>query len=363
MDTQKSGILVALENFWNGWASARNDVVLVVCASATSWMLDKIIHNKGGLYNRLSSQIYLKPFKLCECEEYIQSKGISISRYDILELYMAIGGIPYYWSLVKKGRSVAQNIDAMFFADDAPLKDEFKYLYASLFKNPQNYIDVVAALAKKKTGLLRNEIAEEAGLPNSGYLTKIIDELISCGFIRKYTVLGKKNRDAIYQLTDFYTLFYYQFLKNKKVDERYWTIQTDTAVRNTWCGLAFERVCFDHINEMKTGLGISGVLTEVHSWANRGDKLSGVKGTQIDMVIVRNDRIINLCEMKYSINEYSYTGKDDESLRNKIVSLKTVTKTKYSIHPVLVTTYGLKNGMYSGKIQAVITADDLFKKT
>ena len=220
MDTQKSGLLVALENFWNGWASARNDVVLVVCASATSWMLDKVIHNKGGLYNRLSSQIHLKPFKLCECEEYLESKGISISRYDILEMYMAVGGIPYYWSLMKKGRSVAQNIDAMFFADDAPLRDEFKYLYASLFKNPQNYIDIVSALAKKKTGLLRNEIAEETGIPNSGYLTKMLDELISCGFIRKHTVLGKKTKDALYQLTDFYTLFYYQFLQKKRDDRQ-----------------------------------------------------------------------------------------------------------------------------------------------
>ena len=362
MDTQKSGLLIALENFWNGWASARDDVVLVVCASATSWMLDKIIHNKGGLYNRLSCQIHLKPFKLCECEEYLKSKGIRISRYDILEMYMAIGGIPYYWSLMKKGRSVAQNIDAMFFADDAPLRDEFKNLYASLFKNPQNYIDIVSTLAKKKTGLLRNEIAEATGIPNSGYLTKMLDELISCGFMRKHTVLGKKTKDSLYQLTDFYTLFYYQFLRKKR-DEHYWTIQTDTSVRNTWCGLAFERVCFEHVNEIKFGLGISGVLTEVHSWSAKPDKSSGVKGAQIDMVIVRNDRIINLCEMKYYISEYSYTAKDDESLRNKIVALKTVCKTRYSFHPVLVTTYGLKEGMYSGRIQAVIKMDDLFNRT
>lgn len=362
MDTQKSGLLVALESFWNGWASARNDIVLVVCASATSWMLDKIIHNKGGLYNRLSSRIYLKPFKLCECEEYLQSKGLRFSRYDILEMYMAVGGIPYYWSLIKKGRSVAQNIDAMFFADDAPLKDEFKYLYASLFRNPQNHIDVVAALARKKSGLRRNEVAAVADIPNSGYLTKILDELISCDFIRKYTVPGKKSKDAVYQLTDFYTLFYYQFLKKKNADEHYWTIQTDTSVRNTWCGLAFERVCLDHVNEIKMGLGISGVLTEVHAWTGHGDKSVGTKGAQIDMVIVRNDRIINLCEMKYSINDYSYTGKDDESLRNKIAALKNASKTRYSIHPVLVTTYGLKEGMYSGRLQAVITADDLFKK-
>ncbi len=360
MDTQKSGLLVALENFWNGWASAREDVVLVVCASATSWMLDKIVHNKGGLYNRLTAQIYLKPFRLSECEEYLKSQKIQLSRYDILELYMAIGGVPFYWKHVKKGLSVAQNIDAMFFAEDAPMKDEFKYLYASIFKNPQNYIDVVTALGSKKGGLTRNELAGEVGIPNSGYLTKIIDELISCGFIRKYTIFGKKIKDAVYQLTDFYTLFYFQFLKKRPSDEHFWSLQADTPIRNTWCGLAFERVCLEHVAEIKAKLGISGVLTEVHSWSCKPDKEKGIKGAQIDLVIARNDRIINLCEMKYSISEYNITKKDDESLRNKMISLKSVSKTKYSIHPVLVTTYGLSEGMYSGIIQGVVTCEDLF---
>lgn len=360
MDTPKGGLLVALESFWNGWASARDDVVFVVCASATSWMLNKIIHNKGGLYNRLTGQIYLKPFRLRDCEEYLKTKKIKLNRYDILELYMAIGGIPFYWTHVKKGRSVAQNIDAMFFAEDAPLKEEFKYLYASLFKYPQNYIDIVTTLGSKKAGLTRNELARESGIPNSGYLTNILDELISCGFIRKYTAVGKKNRDALYQLTDFYTLFYFKFLKNGSYDEHFWTLQTDTSVRNTWCGLAFERVCLDHVAEIKAKLGISGVLTEVHSWSCKPDKKKGLKGTQIDLVIVRNDRIINLCEMKYSISDYLFSKEDDESLRNKIVALKTVSKTSHSIHPVLVTTYGLSEGTYSGLIQAVVTSEDLF---
>ena len=360
MDTQKGGFLVALESFWNGWASARTDIVFIVCASATSWMLDKIIHSKGGLYNRLTGQIYLKPFKLYECELYLKTKDIVLSRYDILELYMVLGGVPFYWTFIKKGLSAAQNIDAMFFAEDAPMKDEFKYLYASLFRNPENYIDVVTALATKKTGLTRNELADAAGISNSGYLTKITEELISCGFIRKYTVIGKKSRDAIYQLTDFYTLFFFQFLKNKPNDGHFWSLQIDTPVKNTWCGIAFERVCLDHIAEIKAKLGISGVLTEVHSWSCKPDKEKGIKGAQIDLVIVRSDRIINLCEMKYSIGEYAFTKKDDESLRNKIVSLKTVTKTKLSIHPVLVTTYGLAEGMYSGMIQRVIDSDDLF---
>jgi len=360
MDTQKAGLLIALENFWNGWASARDDVVFIVCASATSWMLDKIVHNKGGLYNRLTAQIYLKPFRLIECEDYLKSKNINLSRYDILELYMAIGGVPFYWNYIKKGRSVAQNIDAMFFEEDAPLKEEFRYLYASLFKNPQNYIDVVSALGNKKVGLTRNELAEAAGLPNSGYLTKIINELISCGFIRKYTVFGKKTKDALYQLTDFYTLFYFQFLKRKRVDENFWSLNTDTSVRNIWCGLAFERVCMDHVAEIKYKLGISGVITEVHSWSSKPNKERKTKGAQIDLVIVRNDRIINLCEMKYSISDYTLKQKDDESLRNKIAALKESVKTRYSIHPVLVTTYGLSEGKYSGIYQNVVNSDNLF---
>lgn len=362
MDTQKSGFLIALENFWNGWASARNDIVLIVCASATSWMLDKIIHNKGGLYNRLTGQIHLKPFRLCDCEEYLISRGIDISRYDILEMYMAIGGVPFYWTFVKKGLSVAQNIDAMFFAEDAPMKDEFKYLFASLFKNPQNYIAVISALGKKKLGLTRNELADTASVPNSGYLTKIIEELISCGFVRKYTEFGKKTKDSVYQLTDHYTLFYFQFLKKKPSDEHFWSNNADSPMRNAWCGLAFERICLDHVAQIKAKLGISGVLTDVHAWSSRADTIKNVKGAQIDLVIARKDRIINLCEMKYSISQYTFTKKDDESLRNKIVAIKTASKTTYSVHPVLVTTYGLSDGKYTGIIQAVITVDDLFAK-
>ena len=362
MDTQRSGLLIALENFWNGWASARKDVVLIVCASATSWMLDKIIHNKGGLYNRLTGQIYLKPFKLYECEEYLKSRNIIMERYDILEMYMAIGGVPFYWTYIKKGLSVAQNIDAMFFADDAPMKDEFKYLYASLFRNPQNYITVVNALGKKKIGLTRNEISEVTKLPNSGFLTKILDELISCGFIRKYTMFGKKTKDAIYQLTDQYSLFYFQFLQKKSTDEHFWTIQLDTSTRNAWCGNAFERVCLDHVSEIKAKLGISGVLTETHSWISKPDAIKKTKGAQIDLVLARKDRIINLCEMKYSFGKYTFTKKDADSLLNKIAAIKNASETKCSIHPVLVTPYGLTEGVNTGLIQAVIKAEELFVK-
>jgi hypothetical protein len=242
------------------------------------------------------------------------------------------------------------------------MKDEFKYLYASLFRNPQNYITVVNALGKKKIGLTRNEISEVTKLPNSGFLTKILDELISCGFIRKYTMFGKKTKDAIYQLTDQYSLFYFQFLQKKSTDEHFWTIQLDTSTRNAWCGNAFERVCLDHVSEIKAKLGISGVLTETHSWISKPDAIKKTKGAQIDLVLARKDRIINLCEMKYSFGKYTFTKKDADSLLNKIAAIKNASETKCSIHPVLVTPYGLTEGVNTGLIQAVIKAEDLFVK-
>lgn len=361
MDTPKSDLMVALENFWNGFASARKDVVLIVCASATSWMLSNIVHNKGGLYNRLTEQIHLSSFSLKDCEEYVESKNLVLNREQILQFYMIFGGIPYYWGFLEKGKSLSQNIDHMLFEKDAPLRQEFQYLYASIFKRPEKYTVIIEALATKKAGMTREELIKEAHLTNSGGLTTRLEELESCGFIRCYYSFEKKKKNAIYQLMDSFTLFYYQFLKEYPTDEHFWSGQMNTPKVNTWTGLAFERVCFMHIEQIKEKLGIARILTEVKSWNCKKDEEQGIFGSQIDMLIIRKDQIINLCEMKYSDAEYSITAKVDESLRHKISDLKNVTKTKYAIHPVLVTTYGLVENKYSSNIQEVVTLDDLFK--
>ena len=360
MDTQKSDLMMALENFWNGWASARKDVVLIVSASATSWMLSKIVHNKGGLYNRLTEQIHLEGFSLAECEEYVRSKEITLTRSQILQYYMIFGGIPFYWTFIEKGLSIPQNIDRIIFEKNAPLAEEFKYLYASIFKNPENYIRIIEALATKKVGMTREEIIENTRLANSGDLTVKLEELESCGFIRKYDAYGMKKKNAVYQIIDNYTLFYYQFLAKHPTDEHFWTNQINTPAINTWQGLAFERVCLEHIKQMKQKLGISGVQTEVNSWYCKPDLDKGIKGAQIDLLIVRKDQVINLCEMKYSNAEYMITDNVDSDIRNKINDFQQVTNSKYAIYPTLVTTYGLVDNSYSGNIQAVITLDDLF---
>ena len=360
MDTRGSDFIMALEGFWNGWASARTDILLIVCGSVTSWMLNKIVHNKGGLYNRLSYKIHLQPFSLKECEEYIQSKNIVMNRHQILECYMIMGGIPFYWSFLEKGFSLPQNIDRIFFAKDAPLENEFDYLYAALFKKPEPYVKIIAALAKKKAGMTREELLKATHLPDSGNFSIRLEELESCGFLRKYRQYGMKERNAVYQLIDNFTLFYYKFLEEKPTDEHYWSNQINMLAVNAWCGLAFERVCLEHVSQMKQALGISGVLSEECSWACKEDKENGIYGSQIDLMIVRKDQVINLCEMKFSGKKYTITAKVDEDIRKKTSDFLSVTGARYAIHTTLVTPYGVADGSYAGNIQNVITTDDLF---
>jgi len=360
MDTHGSDFVMALEGFWNGWASARTDILLIVCGSVTSWMLSKIIHNKGGLYNRLSCRIHLQPFSLRECEEYINSRNIVMNRHQIIECYMILGGIPYYWSFLEKGLSLPQNIDHIFFSADAPLEHEFDYLYAALFKRPEPYIKIVSALGKKKAGMTREELLKATHMTDSGNFTIRLEELESCGFLRKYHQFGMKERNAVYQLIDHFTLFYYKFLEEKPTDEHFWSNQLNTPRTNAWCGLAFERVCLQHVPQMKMALGISGVLSEAFSWACREDSAKGIFGSQIDLMIVRKDQVINLCEMKYSAKKYSVTAKTDEEISRKISDFISVTGARFAIHTTLVTPYGIADGSYTGRIQNVITADDLF---
>ncbi|MBQ9328525.1 MAG: ATP-binding protein [Solobacterium sp.] len=361
MDTSGSDFLMALEGFWNGWASARKDVLLIVCGSVTSWMLNNIIHNKGGLYNRLSYRIHLQSFTLKECEEYIQSRNIIMNRHQILECYMIMGGIPYYWSFLQKGLSLPQNIDRLFFAKDAMLEDEFNHLYAALFKKPDAYIKIVAALGKKKAGMTREELLAATHLADSGNFTTKLEELESCGFIRRYQRYGMKERQAIFQLIDNFTLFYYKFLENKPTDEHFWTNQINTPSVNAWCGIAFERVCLQHVFQMKQALGISGVLSESYSWACKADSEKGIHGSQIDLMIVRKDQIINLCEMKFSRRTFTITQDVADEIRHKSLDFLSVTNSRYAIHPVMVTPYGISDNSYAGDIQKVITTKDLFQ--
>lgn len=358
MDTPKSKFISALEHFWNSWASNRSDIKLIVCGSATSWMIDKLINNRGGLHNRLTHRMAIEPFNLQECEQYFEAKGFGYSQKEIAECYMIMGGIPFYLKQMQKGLSVAQNIDRLFFEIGCALDGEFDNLYRALFKFSENYIRIVEALASKGKGLTRQEIIQQTKLPNNGGLTTMLKELESCGFIRQYEPFAKQKKDILYQLTDFYSLFYFRFIpKNRYRDEHFWTNSLGSGIHRSWSGYAFEMLCLMHIAEIKKALGISGVQSLTSSWRSN----SSEEGAQIDLVIDRKDQTVNLCEMKYADRTFVIDKQYDENLRNKLASFREETKTRKSLHLTFVTTYGVKPNAYSGHIQKEVVLEDLFK--
>ena len=363
MDTKDSGLVTALESFWNGWVTARKekDVVLIVCASATYWVIDNIVNARGGLHDRLTGQIHLKQFTLHECEEYMATRGIIFSRHQIIQCYMIFGGVPYYWSLLKKGKSLPQNIDELFFAEDAPLRKEYTNLYRALFKKPDQYIKIIEALSAENKGISRADICKKTGIASSGELSKKLRELEDCGFIRRYIPDGYKERNAIFQLIDNYTLFYLRFLKKNTYDEHYWQVHNNSPKINAWSGVAFERVCLEHIPQIKAALGIAGVHAKVNAWQCEADKGKGLQGSQIDLLIVRDDQITNVCETKYSKADYHVNAEFDRDMKRKISDYLIDSRTKHAIHATLITNYGVVENEYTGELQSIITGEELFK--
>lgn len=360
MDTPRSNFIRALDHFWNGWATMRKDIILIVCGSATSWIIDKVIKNYGGLHNRVTRQIYLKPFTLGECEKYCKSEKLGYTRRQILEAYMIMGGVPYYWSFLQRGQSLAQNIDRIFFSDSGELRYEFKALYASLFRSPESHLAVITALAKKKFGMLRNEILADTGLTDNESFSRVMEELEQCGFIRKYNCLGKKSKDATYQLIDNFTLFHFNFMmENTNLNNHFWSSQQNSPLHNTWAGLAFERVCLQHVEQIRRALGFSAVISSEYSWTYKS-KDSEDKGVQIDLLIDRNDQVINLCEMKCSNDVYTIDAEEDARLRRRISTFIRESKTKKSVFLTMITTYGLSKGGYTNDVPCQLTMDDLF---
>ena len=361
MDTQASNFIPALEHFWNAYASARKDVLLVVCGSATSWIVDKIVHNHGGLHNRLNLKINLRQFTLHECELYAKSRRLGMQHRQLLECYMVMGGIPFYWSLLKKELSLPQNIDNMFFSEDGELNDEFDALYRSLFRKPEAYIAVINTLGRKRIGMTREEIVKESGLVENGKLSTVLKDLEHCGFIRKYNQIGKVSKNAIYQLVDFYTLFYFKFIQeNKRHDPCFWSKNVGSSFYNNWCGLAFERVCFAHIPQIKHALSIGGVSSNEYSWFAR--KTEDAPGAQIDLLLDRSDETINICEIKYTASgDYTMTEEEELKILRRRERFLEDTRTTKAIHLTLITTRGLTRNAHADIFQNVVTAGSFFE--
>ena len=361
MDTPRSGFVTALEAFWNGWACHRDNMMLVVCGSANSWMLDNLVNNHGGLYGRTTYEVKLSPFSLAECEAFFESKGIRMSRYDIVQSYMITGGIPYYLGYMKRGLSLAQNVDRLFFARGAKLHDEYDRLFASVFANPEQMKRVVQLLGTRHSGYTRQEIFAKTGLKDCGASTKLLKALVASDFIEPYIPFGKGKREKHYKLIDHFCLFYMKFVQGQKdIDPEFWMHNVTSQGVSSWRGFAFEEVCFSHISKIKKALDILGVSSMESAWVVKGD--DETEGAQIDLLINRKDNVVNLCEMKFYNEKFTV----NKAYYSKVVHQQNLLAERIPrravVHNVLVTTEGLTYNEYSGVFQKVVTIDDLFVK-
>ena len=360
MDTPRSGFMTAFEGFWNTWACHRHNLMLVVCGSATSWVQDKLIANHGGLYGRVTCPMKLSPFTLYECERFFASKGVKLSRYDIVQSYMIFGGIPYYLDFFQRGMSLDQNVNRILFGKNPLLEDEYNRLFASVFSNPADMKCIIEALSRRHRGYTRQELSEMTGLVANGAFSKMLKALVASDFVVEYVPFGCSKRDVHYKLTDAFCWFNLRFVKGRDgLSKDFWAGDAGQNVV-AWRGIAFEEVCFNHVSQLKAALGIGGVQTKQSAWAVPGDEEA--EGTQMDLVIERNDHIVNMCEMKFYNDDYCVTKDYERKLVHRQHVLAPQLAKRTVIHNTLVTTYGLKYNEYSGAFQNVVTLEDLFKE-
>ena len=361
IDTPKSEFVEALEYFWNSWGSRRNDIVFIATGSASSWMMDKLVENKGGLHARLTNNIYVRPFTLKETEEYLLDKGIIWDHYKILQTYMVMGGVPFYLSLLNPEEDLIANIDRLFFRKNGELATEFDELYDAIFTGAGKYLQIVDLLYKHKEGLIFDQIREITKIEGKR-LTKLLRNLERCDFIVSFSQFGNKSKGKIFRLLDFYTLFYYKFLANNdSKDELWWTHNFSSPSVLSWQGRSFELVCLQHIPQIRFKLGISGISTSASSWRYLPNKNNSEEsGAQIDLVIDRNDHTINICEMKFSVGMYSIKKEYEAKVRERMSLFQERTKTVKSIVSTFITTYGVVNAHSHSIVHKEIIAEDLF---
>lgn len=365
MDSPRSNFISGLEHFWNSWASWRDDIKLIVCGSATSWIINNLIKNRGGLHNRVTHKILVKPFTLRECRSYFVARGFRLSAKQIAECYMVLGGVPFYLSKMDKGESVPQNIDRLIFAPDGELRDEFQSLYNSLYKNAENHIKIVTALATKGKGLTRSELVKLTRIADNGKFSTKLEELENCGFIRSYEPFRSKRNgfdavqspDTLFQLVDPFTLFYFQVVRKAAAnDPNYWSNSQKSHVFSTWSGLSFEMLCLNHSEQIKAALGISGVTANVCSWFGKGANRSA----QIDLLIDRADNTVNICEMKFYNNPYALSARDEDDFERKIATFLESTSTDKNVIFTMITVKGIVQNEHSGCVQKEVRLEEMF---
>lgn len=362
LSSRKSKFVQALDYFWNTkWCKLQN-LTLIVCGSAASWMLDNLISAKGGLHNRITKKILLEPFSLSETKTFLENKKFNLTSKQILDLYMVLGGIPYYLEGLNKSLSVAQNINNLCFNKNGLLINEFPQLFRSLFDSYETNLEIVKFLAKYHYGVSRDEIINKLKISSGGRLNKRLEELQATGFIKKFIPFGQK-RGYHYRLIDEYSLFYLtwieKYLKNESV-RNYWMKTVGTPSYYTWAGFSFENICFKHLFAIEKALEIEDLVIKTGSWKKK--KGTDFKGAQIDCVLDRLDNSVNLCEFKFTEKPYEVTKDAALNFRNKILCFKEEYPEK-EIFFSLISATGIKKTIWSEDlVSSAVTGEDLLSQ-
>ena len=355
MDTKGSSFVQAFEGFWNSFGCAQDNLLMIVCGSATSWMENNLINAHGGLYDRVTYEIKLSPFTLHECEEFLKGKGVEFSRYDVCCAYMAFGGIPYYLNYIESEYSLAQNIDNLLFKKGAKLKLEFDRLFRSAFSYGEKAKEIVKLLFQNSVGYTRKEIAEKTGIKEGGTLTNYLNGLIASDFVVRYVPFSFSKKQPYYKLVDPFCLFYLTFCQTEVGNENYFSQNASGYRLNAWLGLSFENLCFNHVSQIKFALGVSGVITTCSAFYSKED------GMQIDMVLARNDNVINLCEMKFVSSPFKVDKECFFKINRRAELVREKASKKMSVRNTLICTYGVEKSEYWGAFTNVLTLEDLFR--
>ncbi len=351
VDTLRSGFLPAFENFWNSYCTTRNDLIVVICGSAASYMLKKIIRNRGGLHNRITRKIKLVPFQLKEVKAFFEYKGIHIPEIEVLKLYMALGGIAEYLEHVQPGDSSVSAIEHICFQKGAQLEFEFDEVFNSLFEEGSYHEQVIQALAKgPKKGMTRDQILNNQNLSSGGQFSKSMNELIESGFVENYQSFRYKRKTTLYRIFDEFCLFHLQFIDKFKGNS--WKQLFTKKEYETWCGYAFEMTCYKHIESIKKELRCDQINSRNYSWSS--------KSAQVDLVIDRDDNLVNLCEIKFYHSSFSVDANYAINLRNKETQYKLETGTKKGVNTIMLTTWGIQGKYATGLVAKSLTQECLF---
>lgn len=365
--TKRSQLLENFDHFWNSLWSQRKNLIIVLCGSAASWMLENLINAKGGLHNRITKSILLKPFTLGQTKQYLESLGFKLSLKNILDIYMMTGGVPFYLQELKKSYSIAQNINQLCFQEDGILNKEFERLFKALFDEDETNKLLITAIAKYHKGITREKITTEIKMSSGGTLNKRLEELEAAGFIKSYVPYGYHKREKFYRVIDEYALFYLKWIESLNTrgfgaSENQWQALMQTPAYHVWSGYAFESVCFKHIDQIIAGLKLKASVVGLSSWRYLPKEGSERSGAQIDLLIERNDDAFTVCEIKYSNKEFVLDKNTAKDIANKISVFEEKTKTQKQIFVALITTLGMKPSIWSEElVQQWLTLEDLFQ--